>query len=110
MAYDAALAARIREVVGDEHGLSEKAMFGGLAFLVGGHLAASASGRGGMLLRVDPARTEELLDPPEVDRFEMRGRRLDGWLHVAPAAVQSDDDLRRWVALGVAYAGSLPPK
>lgn len=110
MAYDEALADRIRAMVEDEPGLTEKKMFGGLAFLVGGHLAVGASGQGGMLLRVDPARTEELVDPPGVDRFEMRGRGLDGWLHLRTGAVDTDADLRRWTALGVAYARSLPPK
>jgi hypothetical protein len=110
MAYDAHLAERIREVVEAEPGLSEKRMFGGLAFLIGGRLAASASGQGGMLLRVDPAETESLLDPPHVDRFEMRGREMDGWLRVDAEAVSDEESLRRWVARGVAYARSLPPK
>jgi hypothetical protein len=109
MAYDEALAARIREAVRGEPGVTEKAMFGGLAFLVGGHLAVSASGQGGMLLRCDPAQTETLLAEPDVGRFEMRGREMDGWLRVDDEAVRSDADLDRWVGLGVAYARSLPP-
>lgn len=110
MAYDDELASRIRKVVEDERGLTERAMFGGLAFLIDGHLAASASGQGGMLLRVDPARTESLLSEPHVRRFEMRGREMDGWLRVDVAALQTDDDLRGWVSHGVSYARSLPPK
>jgi len=110
MAYDAELADRIRDVVRDEPGLTEKRMFGGLAFLVNGHMAASASGQGGMLLRVDPVETEALLDPPQVDRFAMRGRPMDGWLRVDGEAVASEEALRRWVALGVDYVRSLPPK
>jgi hypothetical protein len=110
MAYDEGLAARIREAVRGEPGVTEKAMFGGLAFLVGGHLAVSASGQGGMLLRCDPAQTETLLAEPDVGRFEMRGREMDGWLRVDDEAVRSDADLDRWVGLGVAYARSLPPK
>jgi hypothetical protein len=110
MAYDEALAARIREAVRGEPGVTEKAMFGGLAFLVGGHLAVSASGQGGMLLRCDPAQTETLVSEPDVGRFEMRGREMDGWLRVDDEAVRSDADLDRWVGLGVAYARSLPPK
>jgi hypothetical protein len=110
MAYDEALAARIREAVRGEPGVTEKAMFGGLAFLVGGHLAVSASGQGGMLLRCDPAQTETLIAEPDVGRFEMRGREMDGWLRVDDEAVRSDADLDRWVGLGVAYARSLPPK
>lgn len=110
MAYDRELADRIREVVGGEPGLTEKAMFGGLAFLIGGNMAVAASSQGGILLRVDPAQTESLVDPPAVDRFEMRGRQMDGWLRVDAPIVEADADLRRWVAIGVAYARSLPPK
>ncbi len=110
MAYDLDLADRLREVLATERGLTEKAMFGGLAFLLGGNLAVSASGRGGLLLRVDPARTDDLVREPHVGRFEMRGRAMNGWLRVDAAAVETDADLRRWVAEGVSYARSLPPR
>jgi TfoX N-terminal domain len=110
MAYDEELADRIREVLLGEAGLTEKRMFGGLAFLVEGHLAASASSQGGMLLRVDPADTESLATKPHVARFVMRGREMAGWLHVLPPAVRTEESLRSWVARGVAYARSLPPK
>ena len=110
MAYDAALADRVREVVQPEDGVTEKRMFGGLAFLVNGNMAVSASSKGGLLLRIDPAQGESLAREPHVDRFEMRGRKMDGWLRVDTAAIEADDDLRRWVGLGVAYAKSLPPK
>src|SRR5450432_2657640 len=85
-------------------------MFGGLAFLIGGNMAVSASGQGGLLLRVDPAQTDVLSGEPEVRRFEMRGREMDGWLRVDVAALDTDDDLRRWVSHGVTYARSLPAK
>jgi TfoX/Sxy family transcriptional regulator of competence genes len=110
MAYDDNLANRIRAVVQDEPGLSERRMFGGLAFLVHGNMAVSASGQGGLLLRVDPARTESLVAEPHVRRFEMRGREMDGWLRVDVEALTSDDDLRGWVSHGLAYARTLPPK
>ena len=110
MAYDDNLANRIRAVVQDEPGLSEKPMFGGLAFLVHGNMAVSASGQGGLLLRVDPARTESLVGAPHVRRFEMRGREMDGWLRVDVEALTTDDELRGWVRHGLAYARSLPPK
>jgi hypothetical protein len=110
MTYDVHLADRVREVVRDEPGLSEKRMFGGLAFLVHGNLAVSASSRGGLLLRVDPQQTESLVDDEHVRRFEMRGRRMDGWLHVDSAVVETEGDLRRWVDLGLGYARSLPPE
>ena len=110
MAYDAELADRIREVVQGEPDLSEKRMFGGLAFLVRGHLAVSASSRGGLLLRADPADAETHTREPHVERFEMRGRAMDGWLHVGVDAVTTAPDLQRWVDVGLAYARSLPPK
>lgn len=110
MAYDEELAHRIRELVQDVPGLTEKAMFGGLAFLVHGNMAVSASGQGGLLLRVDPGETDAVVREPHVSRAVMRGREMDGWLRVSAAAVTSDADLRRWVDLGVGYAQALPPK
>ena len=110
MAYDEDMADRIRRVMQDRADVSEKRMFGGLAFLVGGNMAVSASGQGGLLLRVDPADSDSLVRGPGVARAEMRGRQMDGWLRVDRSALASDDDLDRWVRVGVAYAASLPPK
>lgn len=110
MAYDDVLAQRIRDVVHGERGLSEKRMFGGLAFLVNGNMAVGASGQGGLLLRIDPAEVETLTGSPHVRRFEMRGRAMDGWLQLDEEAVEPDDELRRWVAVGLTYARSLPAK
>jgi hypothetical protein len=110
MAYDEDLADRIRTVVSSEPDLTEKRMFGGLAFLIGGNMAVSASSQGGLLLRIDPAESDALVREPDVRRFEMRGREMDGWLRVDPAVLGTDAELRSWVAHGVAYARSLPPK
>ncbi len=110
MAYDEDLADRIRSVIQDQDGVTEKQMFGGLAFLVNGHMAVSASGHGGLLLRVDPGETDSVLREDGVTRFEMRGRAMDGWVRVAPSATASDQELTRWVQVGVSYAGTLPPK
>jgi len=110
MAYDTDLADRIRELLGTVRGVDEKRMFGGLAFLINGNMAVSASGQGGLLLRVDPAQTEELVRAPNARRFEMRGREMDGWLRIDPAALGADADLAHWVSVGVSYARSLPPK
>jgi TfoX/Sxy family transcriptional regulator of competence genes len=110
MAYDVELADRIRAVVQAEPGLAERRMFGGLAFLIRGNMAVSASSQGGLLLRVDPAAAESLISEPQVRRFEMRGRKMDGWLRVDAEVVEADDDLRRWVRHGVTYARSLRPK
>ena len=110
MAYDERLADRIRELLPDDVEVAEMKMFGGLAFLVGGNMAVAASGQGGMMLRIDPAEADELVDDVHVHRMEMRGRAMDGWLRVDDAAVASDEELGRWVAHGVGYARSLPPK
>jgi hypothetical protein len=109
MAYDEDLANRLREATAAEHGVTEKRMFGGLAFLIHGHLAVSASGRGGLLLRVDPAKADALLREPQVRPFEMRGRELNGWLHVDTDNID-DANFERLVNHGLAYARSLPPK
>lgn len=110
MAYDEDLAHRIRALVADEPGLSEKKMFGGLAFLILGNMAVAASGQGGLLLRIDPADAEELVDDVAVARMEMRGKEMDGWLRVATEAVATDDALAAYVDRGVRYAAALPPK
>ncbi|MDP9092161.1 MAG: TfoX/Sxy family protein [Actinomycetota bacterium] len=110
MAYNEKLAERIREEVEGTAGLSEKRMFGGLAFLINGNMAVSASGQGGLLLRVDPQRTDELVREPGARRFEMRGREMDGWLRIDVDDSTTDAEFQGWVKLGVAYATSLPPK
>lgn len=110
MAYDEKLAARIRELVADEKGVAEKKMFGGLAFLVGGHMAVAASGRGGLMVRVDPAESDALVAKTKARVVEMRGREMPGWLRVETDDVKTKRQLESWVARGVGYARSLPPK
>jgi TfoX N-terminal domain len=110
MAYDEDLANRIRELISAEPGLTEKRMFGGLAFLLNGHMSVAVSGRGGLMVRCEPAETEELRTKPHAGPFEMRGRVMDGWLRVDPKGVSTKRQLERWVARGVSYARSLPPK
>ena len=110
MAYDEELAGRIRGLVGPRADLEEKKMFGGLAFLIGGNMAVAASGQGGMLVRVDPDESEDLVATTPAELMEMRGRSMQGWLRVAPEDVASDADLGAWVARGTAYAASLPGK
>ena len=106
MAYDEELAARIRDLVASEPALTEKKMFGGLAFLVGGNMAVAASGQGGLLVRVDPAESDALVASSSARPMEMRGREMAGWLRVDPA----EDELAAWVDRGVSFARSLPPK
>ena len=110
MAYDEDLANRIRELLVAEHGVVEKKMFGGLAFLIAGNMAVSASGQGGLLLRCDPEQTDTLVGKAHAARFEMRGRAMDGWLRIDSEAVRTKRELRRWVDVGVKYARSLPAK
>ena len=110
MAYDEDLADRLRAATQDVDGVREQAMFGGLAFLVGGHMAVAASGKGGLMLRCLPEDTDELVAEEGVERMVMRGKELDGWLRVDAAVIDEDADLQRWVAVGVDYAESLPPK
>jgi hypothetical protein len=110
MAYDEQLAARIRQTLGDQPGLTEQQMFGGLAFLIGGNMAVAASGQGGILVRVDPDESDELASSTAAYPMEMRGKRMAGWLRVDPGDVAGDDGLRPWVERGAAYARSLPPK
>ena len=110
MAYDEQLADRIRELVGSEADLTEKKMFGGLAFLIGGNMAVAASGQGGVLVRVDPAQSDALVATTSAHPMEMRGRQMPGWLRVGPEAVRTRRQLARWVELGTSYARSLPAK
>jgi TfoX/Sxy family transcriptional regulator of competence genes len=110
MAFDEALADRVRDLVRAERELTEKRMFGGLAFLINGNMAVSASGQGGLLLRVDPAETDELARRPHAQVAVMRGREMAGWLRVEADGVRTKPQLEQWVARGVAYARSLPAK
>jgi TfoX/Sxy family transcriptional regulator of competence genes len=110
MAYDEALAGRIRELLAGERGLSEKKMFGGLSFLINGNMSVAASGQGGLLVRVDPDESDELVQKPGVALMEMGGRSMQGWLRVDSDAVRTKRQLEAWVKRGVGLARSLPPK
>jgi hypothetical protein len=110
MAYDEELAARIRELVAGEPSLTEVKMFGGLAFLIGGNMAVAASGQGGLLVRVDPDQSEELVATTSASVMEMRGRSMRGWLRVGAEDVRTEPELSAWVERGTSFAGSLPAK
>jgi TfoX/Sxy family transcriptional regulator of competence genes len=110
MAYDEELAERIRELLADEPAMIEQKMFGGLAFLIGGHMAVAASGQGGLLIRVDPAGSDAIVATGKAQPMVMRGREMSGWLRVDANEVRTRDELVRWVTLGRDYARSLPPK
>ena len=110
MAYDDDLANRIRELVAGEADITEKRMFGGLAFLVGGKMSVAASGQGGLMVRIDPEDTDALLAKPHARPFEMRGGEVRGWLRVDPEGLRTRRQLAPWVTRGVSYARSLPAK
>ena len=110
MPYDTDLADRIRELLGGESDLTEQKMFGGLAFLIGGNMAVSASGRGGLMLRCDPDESDELVATGKCELMVMQGRPMPGWLRVGDEHVRTKRDLQRWVDTGASYARSLPAK
>ena len=109
MAYDPDLANRIRELIADEADVTEKQMFGGLAFLVHGNMACGVRGDD-LMVRMAPEGAAAALEEPDTRPFTMGGRTSKGWVLVAPAGHAGNHDLRRWVARGLDYAGSLPPK
>lgn len=110
MAYDEVLAARIRDVLADEPGVSERKMFGGLGFMIAGNMAAAAGSNGALMLRIDPARADELTASGEAQRKVMRGKPMDGWLDVTQEHPVTEEQLAYWVEQGASYARSLPAK
>ena len=110
MAYDEALAHRVRALLAGEPDVSERSMFGGLAFLIGGNMSVAASGQGGLMVRIDHEETDALLAEPHAHPFEMSGREIQGWLRVAAEGVATERELAAWVERGVAYARTLPRK
>jgi TfoX/Sxy family transcriptional regulator of competence genes len=96
--------------LGDEPGLREKKMFGGLAFLINGNMSVAASGQGGLMIRCAPEDTDSFLEEPGAEQLVMRGRAMEGWLRVGDNAVTGETELSRWVNRGVGYARQLPPK
>jgi TfoX/Sxy family transcriptional regulator of competence genes len=110
MAYDEDLADRIRDLLSQQRAVTEKKMFGGLAFLIGGNMAIAASGQGGALIRVDPADADRLVETTPAEAAVMRGRPMQGWLRVESDELRTKRRLEKWVKLSSAYASSLPPK
>jgi TfoX/Sxy family transcriptional regulator of competence genes len=110
MGHDEDLANRIRELIAGEPDITERRMFGGLAFLVGGNMSVAASSQGGLMVRVNPEDTAALVARPHARSFEMRGRAMQGWLRVDAEGVRTKRQLEPWVKRGVAYARSLPAK
>jgi TfoX/Sxy family transcriptional regulator of competence genes len=109
MAYDEALASRVREALGDNPEISERKMFGGIAFMLSGNMAVGVR-KDDLMVRIDPGDHDEALAQPGVRISDMSGRPMKGWILVAPEATEADTDLERWVEAGLDFAGSLPPK
>jgi hypothetical protein len=110
MAYDEELAHRVRELLADERGITEVAMFGGLAFLVGGNMAVAVSSRGGLMVRVGAEAAEDALSRPHVEEIRMRGRPMTGWVFVRADGLDDRRALAPWVRAGFAFASTLPGK
>ncbi|MGI9146375.1 MAG: TfoX/Sxy family protein [Chloroflexota bacterium] len=110
MAYDENLVNRLRELLGVENAITEKKMFGGVAFLLHGNVSVSASRNGGLLVRIDPADTQASLARPHVTLMKMGGRTMEGWITVAPAGLKTKRELSAWVEQSVTFARTLPPK
>ena len=109
MAYDEGLAQRLREALADESGLTERRMFGGVAFMLDGNMAVGVSGDE-LMVRTGPDRVDEALARPHARIFDLSGRPMKGWVLVAPQGTADDADLADWLELGVSFARSLPPK
>jgi hypothetical protein len=110
VAYDEELADRLRELLPSESDVTEKKMFGGLAFLIGGNMAVAASGQGGLLVRVDPTAFDGLVATTKAQPMEMRGRPMRGWLRVDADDIRTDAELAEWVARALTYVHTLPTK
>jgi TfoX/Sxy family transcriptional regulator of competence genes len=109
VAFDEALAARVRAVLAGHEGLAEKRMFGGVAFLLDGNMCCGVHGDD-LILRLAPERAEDAQADPNVRVFDLTGRPMKGWVLIAPSGIEADDELRSWVGQGVAFARSLPAK
>lgn len=109
MAFDEQLAARLRKQLGRRKGVSEKKMFGGIAFLVSGNMCVGVHGRD-MIVRLEPAETERALAQPHTRRFDLTGRPMRGWILVQPEGLTGEAALGTWLRTALKYAESLPPK
>jgi hypothetical protein len=110
MPYDEEPTARIREIVAGEPARTEKKMFGGIAFLIGGNMAVAASGHGGLMVRVDPAQSGTLIGTTPARMVEMHGRPMSGWLYLEAADLDALGELTAWVKRGASFARTLPGK
>jgi hypothetical protein len=109
MAFDEGLAQRIRGNLARLKGLTEKKMFGGLAFLLNGNMCCGVHG-GELIVRLDPAQTATALAKPHTRIFDLSGRPMKGWILVEPSGLAGEPALAKWLRVGTKYAASLPKK
>lgn len=107
MAYDAELAARVRDILAAEPTLAERKMFGGLAFLIDGRMVVAARGKGGLMVRVDPTDAPALLERDGVEPVRMRGSAMKGWLQLEGGQIDTDPLLERWVDIARRYTATM---
>ena len=109
MAYDEVLAERVRDHLADNPEIIEKSMFGGIAFMLSGNMAVGIS-KDELMVRTGPDRYDDAIVKTGVRDFDMTGRRMRGWVLVAPDQLATEEDLGNWIGVGLDFAGSLPPK
>ena len=109
MAYSRDLADEIRNQIGDHPGLTEKEMFGGIAFLIGGNMAVGVTGDE-LMVRVGKDAHDETVGLPGARVFDLSSRPMKGWLVIGAEGISTRDDLEAWIERGVRFAESLPPK
>ncbi|CAM3486102.1 TfoX/Sxy family protein [Nocardioides zeicaulis] len=110
MAHDEVLAQRLHDLLDGEPGVTSRRMFGGLGFMVDGHMAVAAGSSGALMVRADPADAARWVDGAAVAPMRMRGRPMAGWLLVDTAALADDAALATWVDRAVAFVRTLPPE
>jgi TfoX/Sxy family transcriptional regulator of competence genes len=109
MAYDDGVAQRVREALTDQSDVVEKKMFGGLAFMVGGHMCCGVVG-GKLMLRVGPGGYDSALSQPHARQMDFTGKPMKGFVYVAPAGFEDDGDLQSWVDRALSFVATLPAK
>jgi TfoX/Sxy family transcriptional regulator of competence genes len=109
MAYDEQLADRVRDVLAPRPEVSERKMFGGIAFMLAGNMAVGVIGED-LMVRLDPADAEQALGEPNVRPMDFTGKPMKNMVYVDPAGTAGDEDLAAWVDAGADFASSLPPK
>ena len=109
MAFDEALAERIRRGLARKKGIEEKKMFGGIGFLLNGNMLVGVW-KDSLIVRLDPEGYDDALLEPHVGEFNITGRSMKGWVLVAPAGVEGDGPVKAWIQRAVKFVGKLPAK